>query len=67
MTFEQAMMELEKTVKSLENKDIALDEAVKLYNKGLALSKLCYDLLNASEKLVVKEMKADGPKDFSLE
>ena len=67
MTFEAAMQALEKTVKSLENKDIALDEAVKLYNEGLRLSKLCYDLLNESEKLVVKEMKAEGPSDFSLE
>lgn len=67
MSFEQAIAALEKTVKALENKDIALDEAVKFYNEGLKLSKLCYELLTESEKLVVKEMKVDGVTDFNLE
>ncbi|MDY0210564.1 MAG: exodeoxyribonuclease VII small subunit [Acholeplasma sp.] len=67
MSFEQAIQRLEKTVKALENKDIALDEAVKLYNEGLELSKLCYELLTESEKLVVKEMRPEGEIDFSLE
>ena len=48
MSFEQAIAALEKTVKTLENKDIALDEAVKFYNEGLKLSKLCYELLTES-------------------
>ena len=67
MSFEQAIAALEKTVKTLENKDIALEEAVKFYNEGLKLSKLCYELLTESEKLIVKEMKADGLTDFNLE
>lgn len=67
MTFEQAIQALEKTVKALENKDIALDEAVKLYNEGLKLSKICYELLNESEKLVVKSITPSGSEDFKLE
>ncbi len=67
MTFEQAIQALEKTVKALENKDIALDEAVKLYNEGLKLSKICYELLTQSEKLVVKTMTENGSEDFKLE
>ncbi len=67
MTFEQAIQALEKTVKALENKDIALDEAVKLYNEGLRLSKLCYELLTESEKLVVKTITPQGSEDFKLE
>lgn len=67
MTFEQAILALEKTVKALENKDIALDEAVKLYNEGLKLSKICYELLTESEKLVVKTMTPNGTEDFKLE
>lgn len=67
MTFEQAIQALEKTVKALENKDIALDEAVKLYNEGLKLSKICYELLTQSEKLVVKTMTENGLEDFKLE
>ncbi len=67
MTFEQAIQALEKTVKALENKDIALDEAVRLYNEGLKLSKICYELLTASEKLVVKAITPNGSEDFKLE
>ena len=67
MTFEQAIQALERTVKALENKDIALDEAVKLYNEGLKLSKICYELLNESEKLVVKSITPSGSEDFKLE
>ncbi len=67
MTFEQAILALEKTVKALENKDIALDEAVKLYNEGLKLSKICYELLTESEKLVVKTITQNGSEDFKLE
>jgi exodeoxyribonuclease VII small subunit len=67
MTFEQAIQALEKTVKALENKDIALDEAVRLYNEGLKLSKICYELLTESEKLVVKTITPAGSEDFKLE
>lgn len=55
LTFEQALEKLEAVVKQLEDKQIALDDAVKLYNEGLELSKLCYDLLKDAEKLIVVE------------
>ena len=51
LTFEQALEKLENVVKKLENKDISLDEAVKLYNEGLSLSKVCYDLLKNQNDL----------------
>ncbi|NMA05110.1 MAG: exodeoxyribonuclease VII small subunit [Acholeplasmataceae bacterium] len=53
LTFEQALMKLEEVVKKLENKQIPLDEAVKLYNEGLELSKVCYELLKEAETLIV--------------
>ncbi len=55
-TFEEALTKLEEVVKRLENKDVSLDDAVKLYNEGLELSKVCYELLKESEKLVVETM-----------
>lgn len=61
LTFEQALTKLEEVVKQLENKDISLDEAVKLYNEGLELSKTCYEELKASEKLIVEKM--EEPKE----
>lgn len=62
--FETALLELERTVKALENKDISLDEAVKLYQKGLELSKICYAKLKEHETLIVSEMTPNGEKPF---
>lgn len=67
LTFEQALEQLEKTVKALENKDISLEEAVKMYNEGLELSKVCYELIKKSEQLVVKQMTSEGLKEFDIE
>lgn len=67
LTFEQALVKLEEVVKKLENKDISLDEAVKLYNEGLELSKLCYKQLNESEKLIVKKMTELGLEDTDVD
>lgn len=63
--FETALKELEEIVKKLENKDIKLNEAVENYNKGLELSKYCYNTLLEAEKLIVKN--ADTMEDFKVE
>jgi len=57
LSFEQALTKLEEVVKQLENKNISLDEAVKLYNEGLELSKICYEELKDSEKLIIEKME----------
>ncbi|QWB95541.1 exodeoxyribonuclease VII small subunit [Mycoplasmatota bacterium] len=57
-TFESLLKELEQVVKDLESKDITLDESVKKYQRGIELSKTCYEMLEEAEKLVVKEIKA---------
>lgn len=57
-SFETLLKDLEAIVKDLESKDIPLDEAVKKYQKGLELSKACYNMLEEAEKLIVKEIKA---------
>ena len=48
--FETALKELEEIVKKLENKDIKLNEMIENYNKGLELSKYCYNTLIEAEK-----------------
>lgn len=63
--FEEALKQLEEIVKSLENKEIKLNEAVEKYNKGLELSKFCYNTLRDAEKLIVKN--ADSMEDFKVE
>jgi exodeoxyribonuclease VII small subunit len=56
-SFESLLKELEQVVKDLESKDITLDESVKKYQRGIELSKTCYEMLEKAEKLVVKEIK----------
>jgi exodeoxyribonuclease VII small subunit len=65
--FEEYLAELETVVKSLENKNVSLEEAVANYTKGLELSKKCYEILSQNEKLVVKKMTEAGLVDFNKE
>lgn len=53
LTFEEAMKLLEENVGKLENNDFPLDESIKLYEEGIALSKHLSSLLEAAEKKVV--------------
>lgn len=53
-SFETMLEQLENVVKKLETKDIALDDAVKEYKKGLELAKACYTMLENAEKVLVK-------------
>ncbi len=46
--FDEALKELEAVVKSLES-EMPLEEAVKAFEKGVALSKTCLDALKAEK------------------
>ena len=63
-TFEEYMNELDLILKTLENKDISLEEAVKNYTNGLELSKKCYEILSTNEALVVQKMTEAGLVSF---
>ena len=54
MKFEEAMKELEETVKKLENADTTLDEAMDLFEKGVSLTKTCRKLLGEAQLKVTK-------------
>ena len=47
-TFEQNMTELDKIVQQLESGDVALDDSLKLYEKGVALIHACHQQLNGA-------------------
>lgn len=64
LSFEDYMNELENVLRTLENKDISLEDAVKAYTKGLEMSKKCYEILNTSEALVTQKMTENGLVDF---
>lgn len=62
-SFEQLFQDLEATVQKLEAGDLALDESLALYERGMLLAKQCNDQLDAAE-LRIQEL---GPLvDFSL-
>ena len=48
-SFEEALKELESIVKQLENDEVSLEDSVKLYEKGLELSKFCSEILDQAE------------------
>lgn len=58
--FEENLAELETIVQSLENGDIALEEAISSFQKGMLLSKELQETLDKAEKTLVKVMQEDG-------
>lgn len=59
-TFEENLAELEAVVTQLEQGDIALEEALSAFQKGMKLSKSLQKTLNEAEKTLVKVMQEDG-------
>ncbi|MGT2817559.1 exodeoxyribonuclease VII small subunit [Streptococcus gordonii] len=58
--FEENLADLEVIVQKLENGDVALEEAIAEFQKGMKLSKELQASLDKAEKTLVKVMKADG-------
>jgi exodeoxyribonuclease VII small subunit len=54
MPFEAALAELEEIVDRLEKGAVALDESIKLYERGEALKRHCDDLLKNAEMRIEK-------------
>lgn len=52
MSFEAAMAELEQVVGRLERGDVALDESIRLYERGAELKKRCESRLKEAEEKV---------------
>jgi exodeoxyribonuclease VII small subunit len=61
MPFEDALAELEEIVDHLEKGAVALDESIRLYERGEALKKRCDELLKHAEMRIEKiTLSADG-------
>jgi exodeoxyribonuclease VII small subunit len=68
--FEKSMGELESIVSSLESGDLALEESLKLFEKGINISNRCQKALNEAEQKVkilnekgLEEFEANDPND----
>jgi exodeoxyribonuclease VII small subunit len=59
MTFEQAYHELEETVQRLEAGNLPLEEAIELYQRGMALAQYCNQQLDSAE-LRIKTLAPSG-------
>jgi len=60
--FEETLKKLEKIVQDLEKGDLSLDEALKKYEEGITLARLCSQRLeNAKKKIdvLVKNKKGE--------
>ena len=58
--FEENLADLEVIVQKLENGDVALEEAIAEFQKGMKLSKELQASLDKAEKTLVKFMQEDG-------
>ena len=59
-TFEKSMGELEGVVKGLESGDLALDDSIKTFEKGMKLTKECEGMLSDAKGKVEKLIKGAG-------
>ena len=59
-TFEENLQDLEAIVTKLETGDVALEDAIAEFQKGMALSKNLQKTLEDAEKTLVKVTQADG-------
>ena len=59
-TFEDAFNELRETVQALEAGNLSLEEATRLFDKGMRLAKTCNELLSAAELQVSRLQRSFG-------
>lgn len=62
MSFEQAMAALEQVVSQLESGDVALEESIRLYERGAALKARCAKKLAEAEEKVAAITLDDAGK-----
>lgn len=57
--FEENMQNLETIVQELEKGDLNLEDSIKKFEEGIALSKKCNDILEEAEKKITILIKKD--------
>ncbi len=64
-TLEQSLKRLEEIVNRMEGGETPLDEAVELYEEGIAIAKECAEKLKAAE-LKIKKLSKDVEGEFEV-
>lgn len=65
LSFEEALAQLEDTVRRLESADVPLEEALSLFERGVALSRACGRRLDVAE-LRVQQLTVNKDGEASL-
>jgi exodeoxyribonuclease VII small subunit len=61
--FETSLKELENLVETMEEGDISLEDSLKNFEKGIALTRACHQALSDAEQKVKILMKDQNNKD----
>lgn len=64
LDYEAAVSELESLVERLEKGDISLEESLKLYERGVLLTRDCQKALQAAEQKVQMLLQQSGQSDL---
>jgi len=67
MTYEEALLELEKVVSSLESGSVALDKSIDLYTRGSLLKDHCQNKLMSAEEKISKIIDNGEDSKIKLE
>ena len=68
MSYEEAIKELEKILTELESGSLNLDDAIKLFEKSVELSKVCFDKIKTTEgkvEIIKKQLDEITIKPFT--
>jgi exodeoxyribonuclease VII small subunit len=66
LSFEEAFDELGSVVQKLEGGDLPLEEAIRLYERGMGLARRCGEALDAAELRVQQLAVVDGQQQLGL-
>lgn len=66
ISFEQALNMLQEAVNKLENGEISLDDAFKMFEQGIKYARICEEKLTSIEEKVAKIMKDGKEEDFKV-
>jgi exodeoxyribonuclease VII small subunit len=66
LTFEQALVELERIVRELEDGKTGLEDSLARYEEGVGLLRRCYGQLRHAEQRIVELLGIDGDGQIAI-
>jgi len=66
LTYEQALVELQKIIEALSSGKVALDDALKYYNRGVELTNFCDNKLKEVEQKITV-IRNGSEENFNIE